>query len=61
MNEMKFLIPMLNDIIIPRKPAETINTLLKIHSENSKLLRDNKWIVGVHEVTKLRIISDIII
>lgn len=53
---LRYLIPMVNDILLPRSPA-LINNLLSVYKERADKLQEGKWAIGKHEISLLRVVS----
>lgn len=53
---LRYLVPLVNDILLPRSPA-LINHLLNVYKERADKLQAGKWAIGKHEISLLRVIS----
>jgi hypothetical protein len=56
LHTLRYLLPMIKDILLPRNPL-LINDLLAIYKERADKLHEGKWAIGKHEISLLRVVS----
>jgi hypothetical protein len=57
---LRYLIPLVNDVLLPRNP-DLVNSLLAIYRERAERLLVGKWAIGKHEISLLRVVSYLVI
>lgn len=58
---MPFLLPYLKEELLGRQRNTCVDKLLDIFIESLNKLEKKQWVVGAHEILRLRIIVDVVV